>query len=29
MSLDDSLPIDLASAHALIIAQQAALSAAE
>jgi transposase len=29
MSLDDSLPIDLASAHALIIAQRAALSAAE
>ena len=29
MSLDDSLPTDLASAHALIIAQRAALSAAE
>ncbi|HEX6495695.1 MAG TPA: IS66 family transposase [Acidobacteriaceae bacterium] len=29
MSLDDSLPIDLASAHALIIAQRQALSAAE
>jgi transposase len=29
MSLDDSLPTDLASAHALIIAQRQALSAAE
>ena len=29
MSIDDSLPTDLASAHALIIAQRAALSAAE
>ena len=29
MSLDDSLPADLASAHALIIAQRQALSAAE
>ncbi len=29
MSLDDSLPIDLASAHALIIAQRQALNAAE
>jgi transposase len=29
MSRDDSLPTDLASAHALIIAQRAALSAAE
>ena len=29
MSLDDSLPVDLASAHALIIAQRQALSAAE
>ena len=29
MSLDDSLPTDLASAHALIIAQRAALSEAQ
>jgi transposase len=29
MSIDDSLPTDLASAHALIIAQRQALSAAE
>ncbi len=29
MSLDDSLPLDLASAHALIIAQRQALNAAE
>jgi transposase len=29
MSLDDSLPTDLASAHALIVAQRQALSAAE
>ena len=29
MSIDDSLPTDLAIAHALIIAQRAALSAAE
>jgi len=29
MSLDDSLPTDLASAHALIFAQRRALSAAE
>jgi len=29
MSIDDSLPVDLASAHALIIAQRQALSAAE
>ena len=29
MSLDDSLPTDLASAHALILAQRQALSAAE
>jgi transposase len=29
MGIDDSLPTDLASAHALIIAQRAALSAAE
>jgi transposase len=29
MSRDDSLPTDLASAHALIIAQRTALSAAE
>ena len=29
MSIDDSLPADLASAHALIIAQRQALSAAE
>jgi transposase len=29
MSLDDSLPADLASAHALIVAQRQALSAAE
>ena len=29
MSLDDSLPTDLASAHALIMAQRQALSAAE
>jgi transposase len=29
MSIDDSLPTDLASAHALIIAQRAALSAAQ
>jgi hypothetical protein len=29
MSIDDSLPTDLASAHALIIAQREALNAAE
>ncbi len=29
MSLDDSLPTDLASAHALILAQRQALNAAE
>src|SRR5271157_5461219 len=29
MSIDDSLPTDLASAHALIIAQRAALSEAQ
>jgi hypothetical protein len=29
MSLDDSLPTDLASAHALIIAQRQALCAAQ
>src|SRR5208283_4210468 len=29
MSLDDSLPADLASAHALIVAQRQALSAAQ
>jgi len=29
MSIDDSLPTDLASAHALIIARRQALSAAE
>src|SRR6266536_983742 len=29
MSLDDSLPTDLASAHAVILAQRQALSAAE
>jgi transposase len=29
MSIDDSLPTDLASAHALIVAQRQALSAAQ